>query len=134
MTVPRFQCVYLKKKKRFWCLGLPKQEQAALVSLRTPPQGWVFCPVQGELGLLASSSFIYVFDYLFIKIIVPGSQSQKREVFEEWVVSCIMCLGTCKYLLYSGFVLKFWFVKLETSVSYQAKEWEHPCHLCNLNC
>lgn len=91
MPVPGFQFVYLKKKKkkRFWWLGLPKQEQAALVSLRRTPQGWVFCPVQGELGLLASSSFIYVFVDLFIELIVPGSQLQKREGFKA-LVGCVM--------------------------------------------
>lgn len=68
--------------------SFPKQEQAALVSLRTP-QGWVFCPVQKELGLLASASFLYVFVDLFIEIIVPGSQSQKRKVFKA-LVDCVV--------------------------------------------
>lgn len=71
--------------------SFPKQEQAALVSLRTP-QGWVFCPLQGESGLLAASSFLYVFVDLFIEIIVPSSQSQKREVFKA-LVGCVIYDG-----------------------------------------
>lgn len=66
------------KKKVLVARSSQAGEQAALVSLRRAPQGWVFCPVQEELGLLASSSFIYVFDYLFTKIIVPGSQSTEE--------------------------------------------------------
>lgn len=61
----------------------PKQEQAALVSLRRTPQGWVFCTYKEHL--LLSSSSIYVFVDLFIEIIVPGSQSQEREVFKALV-------------------------------------------------
>lgn len=60
----------------------PRQEQAASVSLRTP-QGWVFCTYKEHL--LSSSSSIYVFIDLFIEIIVPGSQSQEREVFKALV-------------------------------------------------
>lgn len=50
-------------KKVLWWLILPKHKQAVAVPLRRTRE-WVFSPVQGELGLLASSLFIDWFIYL----------------------------------------------------------------------
>lgn len=60
----------------------PRQEQAALVSEEILKDG---SSAHNKEHLLSSSSSIYVFIDLFIEIIVPGSQSQEREVFKALV-------------------------------------------------
>lgn len=80
MHVPAFQSVYFKKG--FDGQVFP-QAGAGCFGFRRNPQGWVFCTYKEHL--LSSSSSIYVFVDLFIEIIVPGSQSQEREVFKALV-------------------------------------------------